>query len=413
MTDFIFANNAKTSLAQSISATTTVINVSSGEGGLFPSPTSGEQFAVTLVDAATGLINEICYCTSRSSDQLTVIRGQEGTTAQSWSAGDVVAQYVTAGSLEGFLSKDSADNRYVSQGGTQTDYAGKILGVRSADSIPWVGYSANSVNYKIYLQPYGSYATQTALATTNSNLATESATRAAADGALQAAITAETSNRQSADANLSSGWIAVTSSSSVQIPSWASRVEIVAVGGGGGGCGCQGASLTQSVSGGGGASGSYVHGIYSISSGSTLSVSIGSGGIGGVGSGGGGGDGTATSVSFLGTTLFTASGGAGGRWGSVQSSAGGEASMPSTPVPGVIVSTGGSFGSDGQCLRWIGLGNGGTSPFGGAGRAGASAGKSATGYGSGGGGAYDAGLTGSVYRGGNGFQGVALLRFIP
>lgn len=103
--EFLFANNATTTLAESVSATATVLNVSSGDGALFPSPSTGQAFAVTLVDAATGLTNEICYCTSRSGDALTVVRGQEGKNALAWSAGDTCANYITADVMESWLQE--------------------------------------------------------------------------------------------------------------------------------------------------------------------------------------------------------------------------------------------------------------------------------------------------------------------
>jgi hypothetical protein len=101
-TRFLFANNARTTLAAGIDDTDTVITVATGTGALFPSPGAGEQFAVTLVDAPTGTINEICYCTSRTTDALTVVRGREGTTAVSWPSGSTVANFVTRDTLAQF-----------------------------------------------------------------------------------------------------------------------------------------------------------------------------------------------------------------------------------------------------------------------------------------------------------------------
>ena len=102
MTTFIFANNAKSTLASGISSTATSVTLATGSGSLFPSPTSGQQFTLTLTDAATGSINEICYCTGRSSDTLTIVRGQEGTTARAWLAGDIAANKITAGTATSF-----------------------------------------------------------------------------------------------------------------------------------------------------------------------------------------------------------------------------------------------------------------------------------------------------------------------
>ena len=123
-TEYLFSNNATTTLAQSVSATATVLNVASGDGSLFPSPASGQAFAVTLVDAATGLTNEICYCTSRSGDQLTVIRGREGTNAIAWAAGDTCANYITADVMESWL-QESDLNGYLTQSDAASTYVKK------------------------------------------------------------------------------------------------------------------------------------------------------------------------------------------------------------------------------------------------------------------------------------------------
>lgn len=94
------SNNAKSVLAAGISASATVLTVSSGMGSLFPSPTTGANyFKLTIIDAATKTITEIVHVTSVSGDVMTVIRGQEGTTPRVWSTNDIVANMMTAGSL--------------------------------------------------------------------------------------------------------------------------------------------------------------------------------------------------------------------------------------------------------------------------------------------------------------------------
>jgi hypothetical protein len=97
MTQFIANNNAASSLAAPISNTATSLTVQSGQGALFPNPSAGQQFALTMVDAATGLLTEVMYCTARSGDTMTVTRGQESTTALAWLAGDLCANDWTAG----------------------------------------------------------------------------------------------------------------------------------------------------------------------------------------------------------------------------------------------------------------------------------------------------------------------------
>lgn len=96
---FVFANDASSTLAAPISNSATSISLASGGGSLFPNPSAGQQFELTFNDAATGLLTEIVYCTARSGDILTVVRAQEGTIAQSWLAGDLAANLVTAGQM--------------------------------------------------------------------------------------------------------------------------------------------------------------------------------------------------------------------------------------------------------------------------------------------------------------------------
>lgn len=107
MAIFIMANNASSELAGPISAAAVSLNLASGQGALFPNPSAGQQFPLSLFDAATGLQTEIMYCTARAADTLTVVRGQEGTAAQSWLAGDVVANLVTAGVIQAMIQSSA------------------------------------------------------------------------------------------------------------------------------------------------------------------------------------------------------------------------------------------------------------------------------------------------------------------
>lgn len=97
---FIFANNASSELAGPISPSSTQLTVQSGAGAEFPLPSGAQQFSATLTDAATGLINEIVYCTTRTGDTFNpILRAQEGTVALNWLPGDLVANLLTAGQM--------------------------------------------------------------------------------------------------------------------------------------------------------------------------------------------------------------------------------------------------------------------------------------------------------------------------
>lgn len=136
---FLFANNASTTLSAPISAGATSVTLASGTGALFPSPSAGQQFALTFNDAATGLLTEITYCTARSGDTLTIVRGEEGTTAQSWLAGDLAANLVTAGVMAAMLQTATIDPvRIVTTSGSftmSTADAGGAVGLNRSTSL--------------------------------------------------------------------------------------------------------------------------------------------------------------------------------------------------------------------------------------------------------------------------------------
>lgn len=98
-TPFVFSNFNQTTLAAGIGPSATSITVATGTGALYPSPGAGEQFALTLNDASTRLNFEIVYCTARTGDVLTVVRGQEGTTPASWVIGDFCWNGITSGQM--------------------------------------------------------------------------------------------------------------------------------------------------------------------------------------------------------------------------------------------------------------------------------------------------------------------------
>jgi hypothetical protein len=75
----------------------TSITLTTGQGARFPSLAGGDYFFATLIDTSNNL--EIVKCTARSTDVLTVVRGQESTTARAFSTGDRIELRVTAQGL--------------------------------------------------------------------------------------------------------------------------------------------------------------------------------------------------------------------------------------------------------------------------------------------------------------------------
>lgn len=91
-------NNAVSRLAGNITNTETTINLTPGDGALFPSLSAGDWCPATIVNGSGAF--EIVTVTARSSDSLTVQRAQEGTAALAFLAGDRIELRITAGVVE-------------------------------------------------------------------------------------------------------------------------------------------------------------------------------------------------------------------------------------------------------------------------------------------------------------------------
>jgi hypothetical protein len=125
-----FGNNTAAALASDITAGQTSFSVIPGAGENFAkllttevsTPNSPHKVyaKLTLTDSQQTVF-EICHLTAVSNDTLTVIRGQEGTTAKGWALNDVIANYATRGSEQAFVQIEqlqAGDYTAATAGGT-------------------------------------------------------------------------------------------------------------------------------------------------------------------------------------------------------------------------------------------------------------------------------------------------------
>lgn len=92
------ANNASARLATSVTVEDLAIQLSTGEGAMFPTPTADDYFMVTVFEQTGETFRmEIMKCTHRDGDVLTVERAQEGTSAVAFSVSGRVENRFTAG----------------------------------------------------------------------------------------------------------------------------------------------------------------------------------------------------------------------------------------------------------------------------------------------------------------------------
>jgi len=116
-----WANNATTTIASGISSGATTITVAGGTGSLFPTAGGADYFYATLNDSSNNI--EIVKVTGRSGDVMTVVRGQDGTTAQAFVGGDKFELRPTAAGLAAAAEGENIVDLAVAQGGTGADNA--------------------------------------------------------------------------------------------------------------------------------------------------------------------------------------------------------------------------------------------------------------------------------------------------
>jgi hypothetical protein len=104
----LFANNATSTLASGLAVGATSIALNFGDGAKFPSPSGGDYFLLTLSSGNPESAWEIVKCTARSTDTLTVVRAQEGTSDVEWFTGNRAELRWTKGSAEGMVQTGTA-----------------------------------------------------------------------------------------------------------------------------------------------------------------------------------------------------------------------------------------------------------------------------------------------------------------
>lgn len=136
MAQFLVANNAGSTLANSISNTATTANLQAGTGVLFPTPGPGQYFVGTLTSANDPTLQEIVHVTNITGDTITMVRAQEGTTAENWSANDLFDNLITAGTIQAlvqdFQAQDQSFNGAVDTGSANAYLAGFTPAISTA-----------------------------------------------------------------------------------------------------------------------------------------------------------------------------------------------------------------------------------------------------------------------------------------
>lgn len=109
MGNAVFANRATAQLASAITSGAASLTVTAGKGALFPVATGNQYFGAVIQKGALDTdAREYVYCRrAAGSDTITLVaRAQDGSVAQAFAAGDVIARVVLAGELAVFAQRD-------------------------------------------------------------------------------------------------------------------------------------------------------------------------------------------------------------------------------------------------------------------------------------------------------------------
>lgn len=102
MTEFLLSNFGQAELTAAVDADATTLQIDAGLADRFPVPVGDQAFAAVLWDGAG--TSEIVYCTTNGLDgSLTVLRGQEDSTARAWLAGTQFRQFLTRDTITNLL----------------------------------------------------------------------------------------------------------------------------------------------------------------------------------------------------------------------------------------------------------------------------------------------------------------------
>jgi hypothetical protein len=98
----LFANNAEGILDELLIADPSAHIVVLVSSVMFPSPAVGLEYSLATLSNPEGTLFEVVMITANEANQLTVERGQEGSSVLGWPIGTLIKGCVTKGSLERF-----------------------------------------------------------------------------------------------------------------------------------------------------------------------------------------------------------------------------------------------------------------------------------------------------------------------
>jgi len=136
----LFSNSASTTLSAGVGDSATSITVA--DGSVFPAITGSDYFYLTLEVDSDPELKEIVKCTARSGNTLTIARGQDSTSARTFSTADKAELRLTAAGLNDVATQADTDTIYSVQDGELSEN-----NFTNADHTKLDGIAASANNY--------------------------------------------------------------------------------------------------------------------------------------------------------------------------------------------------------------------------------------------------------------------------
>lgn len=109
-----FLNRVWATLAAGITNVQTSITLTTGHGARFGTLAAGDKIRAVFIDAANNV--EVIYITGIATDTLTVLRGQDGSTARAYSAGDRIEARIGKSTMEHLVQQSGEQTFSVAAG---------------------------------------------------------------------------------------------------------------------------------------------------------------------------------------------------------------------------------------------------------------------------------------------------------
>ena len=128
----LYSNNAFSTLASGINSSVTSMAVAAGQGTRFPVISGADYFYLTI---SSGVLSEIVKVTARTTDTMTIVRAQDSTTAQIFSAAASVQLMVNKVMLDDIKSDASSATYSATQTLTNKRINPRFISAASGSSL--------------------------------------------------------------------------------------------------------------------------------------------------------------------------------------------------------------------------------------------------------------------------------------